>query len=183
VERETEAAARLIAVDLAGVARDGAADHFVASTSTALDREREEHLACLRREEAVRDAEVAVGLGQHKRDAQRDRRGTRGAGHVATAADDHVDALALQDLPSSRCRTDGEPDRPRRLQRVAAVDARDLQRVERITGRRHELGLRPLSAEEQDVRAAFAQGIRDGERRHDVSRGPTGGNRNPQVRV
>jgi hypothetical protein len=125
----------------------------VAVAVAALDRERQADPAGATGEQAVREAEVRVGLGEHERRAAHDRGEADGAGDVAAAAEDDIGAMAAQQ-PSGRAeRTDGFRRRPGGLERIAPRDPLDVQRVELVAGGRHELLLGALAAGEADVRA------------------------------
>ena len=66
------------------------------------------------------------------------------------------------------------PRRPHRAQRILPIDPNDLERMKRVPGGRHELGLRPLAADEDDVSARGLQPLGDRHCRHHVSRRPSG---------
>ena len=112
---------------------------------------------------------MRVGLREHQRDAARDRREPDRAGHVAAAAEHGVGAA--YEPAGGRERGAGLDDRAGGLERVGARDALDLQRLERVAGGGHQLGLRALAAGEADVGALSPQRVGDRDRRNHVAGG------------
>jgi hypothetical protein len=156
VGADPEPLARRGAVRPHGPGGHGTADHLVGIAGAALDRERQEHVPRKPRQQPVRNAEVAVGLRQHERDPARDRSQPNRPRHVAAAAQHHVGARLAHEPARPAHRARGQRRRPRCLQRVAPVETGHRQRMERVAGGGHELGLRPLAPGELDVRAPSA---------------------------
>ena len=159
--------------------RDRAAGDAVAVAGAAREREGEADARGAGREQAIAQPEVRVGLGEDERDPQRQRRGADRAGDVAAAPQHRVRAAAPEDRAGVLQRQRGLRDRAGRLQRVAAADPLDPDRVERVARGGNELGLGALAADEADLRALSPQrvGHRDG--RHHVSGRPAGRDHDP----
>ena len=64
----------------------------------------------------------------------------------------------------------------------AAVSGCTSQRAQLVAGRRHQLELGPLAADEHDLGALSSQRVGDRERRHDVPGGPAGADHEPSER-
>ena len=161
--------------------RDGPARDAVARPVAAGQREGEADAAGARREEAVGEAEVRVGLRQDERDPPGDGRQPDRAGDVAAAAEHGVGpAPAAGSAPAA-------PTAPAALATARAAATGLLRErpstriaVERVAGGGHQLGLRPLAADEGDLRALSPQRVGDRDRRDDVARGPAGGDHDPR---
>ena len=163
------------AVRAAGPRRQGAADHAVALALAAGDRERQEHAPGEPGQQPVGDAQVAVGLGGHHGQPERPGGKADRGRHVAAAAHHGVGAQAPQQPARGDRRARGAEHGAGGAQRVAAVDPLHPQRVEAEPGRRHQLGLGPLAADELDPGAAIPQRGGDGQRRDHVPRRPARG--------
>ncbi len=116
---EAEGTAAGVARDLPEARIDGPADDAVAVAVAALDGIGEEHPPRERRREAVREAEVRVGLAEHARDAERGRGREHRAGDVAARAVDDVRAHRAQDRQAARRRDEPTGGRARRDERRA----------------------------------------------------------------
>ena len=128
--RQAEAQARGRLVGRPGAGRHGPSGDGVPAAVATLDRERQEHLSRERRQHAVGDAQVAVGLGERQREPQGARREPHGAGHVAPATEDHVGAAGAQQPARAACGANGEQSGAQRSERVAPRDAAHLHAVE-----------------------------------------------------
>ena len=123
-------------------------------------------------QQAVGEAEVAVGLGQDQRDAGEDRGQPRRPGDEAAAAHHDVGPAAADRPPRGSHRGERLDDRDRGAQRVAPVDPAHLQQVDLVAGRGHQLGLDPIAgAEEADLGAASPKLGGDRHGRHHVTGG------------
>ncbi len=122
---------------------------------------------------------MAVRLGQDDRDPQRDRRQRDRAGDVAAGAHHRVRAQASQQTTRTRQRQRGAQKSAQRAQRVRAAQPFNRDRVQLVTGRRHELGLGAAAADERDLGALSPQRVGHRERRHDVPRRPAGRDHDP----
>jgi len=115
--------------------------------------EREEDPLGERGEHAVGDPQMAVGLGQHERQAQAPGGQARRRRHVAAPAHHDVRLNRPQDPARAAGGAAGPEQRAGGLQRVAAVEPGDPQRMERVARARDELRLGALAAEEMDLGA------------------------------
>ena len=165
--------ARAAARSVAGAAT-GRPVTAVARAVAAVDRKREADAACARRQQPVRDAEVAVGLGQHERDPARQRGEPDRSGDVAAAAEDGVRPQLGEQPAGAEHGPRGKAGGARRAQRVRAAQAGDADRAQLVAGGRHELRLRALAADEDDVSARGRQPFGDRQRGHHVPRRPAG---------
>ena len=154
--------------------RDRAAGHQVALSAAALDREGQADAARAGGEQAVGQAEVGVGLGEHERGPAQDGREAHRPGGVAAAAHDRVGAVAAQEPAGGEQGGARLGDSADGLERVAARDPFDVQRVELVAGGGHQLGLGALPAGEADLGALSPQRVGDRDRRYDVPRRPAG---------
>ena len=173
---QLERLSRLCALRVEEAPRDRTADDAVAIAVAALDREGEEHAPGERRGEPVREAEVRVGLGQHRGQPQGARRGQHRPGDEAAAAEHGVGLAAAQDARAGERRSGIAGERPHELERGLALEAVHLEPVERVAGLRHQAGLDAARGpREADRRAAQHELLCDREGRHHVSRGAAGG--------
>ena len=136
----------------------------------ARDRERQADPARAPREQPVGEAEVAVGLGQHERQSQRERREAPRARDVAAAAEDGVGAPRAQHLarrghgrwpparahrpPSAGC----ERSRPRTSSSSTSYPAAGTSSASR----------RPRAPRKKTLGALSPKRVGDGQRRHHV---------------
>ena len=146
----------------------------VAAAVAPGDREGEADAPGEAGEQAVRQAQMAVGLGQHERDAPRHRRRPHRAGDVPAAAHHDVGPHVAQDAMRGADGADGPHGGARRLERVAAAQALDADRAQLVAGGRDELGLGPLPADEDDLGALSPQLVGDRYRGDDVTGCPAG---------
>ncbi len=171
--RHAEPLARGVAIGLQDRAGHGPPRHQPAVAGAALDREREAHPARERREHAVREPEVAVGLAQHERGAPRDRGESDRPGDVAAAREHDVRPDAGQQAPGRAGGGARARDGAERAHGVAPVQAAHREVLDRVAGRRHELRLRAVARADPDyVGASIPQLVCDRQRRHDVPGGP-----------
>src|SRR3954452_22410902 len=98
VVREIEDEASLVLWHRARPLGNRAADDAVLPAVPGVDREREEHAPRVRRREAVREAEVRVGLRQRRRDPHRCRGEHHRPRDEAAGAEDDVRPAAPEDL-------------------------------------------------------------------------------------
>ena len=160
--------------------RDRPAGDRVARAVAPVDREGEAHPPRARRQQAVREAEVGVGLRQHQRDPPRRRGQPDRARDVPPAPENHLGAAVREDAPRGPERTRRPGHGTRRLERIVPADALDADGVDGISGGRHELGLGPLASDEADCRALSPQRVGDRDRRDDVPGRPAGGDHDPR---
>ena len=176
---DAEALASRRAVGLDGARGNRATGEQVLAALALGQRKRQEDAPGQGREQAIRDPEVAVGLHQRQRQPQRATGEADRTGHIAAGAEHGVGLDAPQQPPGPPGRAERQCERPRGTERVAPVDARNLERVERIARRGHELRLGAPATDEDHVRPELAQRVSDRERRHDVTRRPAGGDHDP----
>ncbi len=118
---------------------------------------------------------MRVGLHQRERDPLRLRRERDRAGDVAAAAEHDVRPASSHDPEALG---DGSRGERERLHQATAGPPRqplDPELLELEARRGHERGLRPFGAGEDHLGAAGPKRLGDGERRHDVSGCPAGG--------
>ena len=172
VRRDAEPAPRGAAIGGQHRGRYRAPGDQVAPPLPAGDREGEADPPRAPGQQAVGEAEVAVGLGEDERDAGEDRGKPRRPGDEAAAAEHDVGSAAADRPPRGSHRDERLGDRDRGAQRVAPVDPAHLEQVDLIAGRGHKLGLDPLAgAEEADLGAASPKLGGDRHGGHDVSGG------------
>ena len=104
-------------------------------------------------QQAVREAEVRVGLGEHERRASEHGGEADRTGDVAAAAEDGVRAAPAQQAGGAEQRAGGLDERADRLQRVGARDPLDVEAVDVVARGRDELGLGALAAREVNLGA------------------------------
>ena len=167
VRAEPEALARRGAVGRRR--RHRAAGDEVALAVAALDRERQADAPRAPREQPVGEPEVAVGLAEHERDAAARRGEPDGPGDVAAAAEDRGGPQLVE-----------HPRRPRARRAATSASARAAfsgllrlrpstsMRAQLVAGRRDELALGALAADEDDARAVSPQLGGDRQRRNHV---------------
>jgi len=122
------------------------------------------------------EAEVRVGLGQHRGDPDETRCGHHRAGDVAAAAEDDLGAPPTQDLDAGERGARVDPERAEEGASRAPRQARDAERLELESGSGDESRLDAVRRpRECDGRPARAQRFRDRERRQHVAGGSAGG--------
>jgi hypothetical protein len=134
--------------------RDRPPGDQVALPAAALDRKREAHPPRAPGEHAVGEAEVAIRLGEHERQAQRERREPCGPRDVSAAAQHDLRAPSAQQAPCGRHCRRGQPDGIGSAHRVRAIQPAQAEEVDLIPRGRDQLGLRAVGrADERDLGA------------------------------
>ena len=124
---------------------------------------------------------MAVGLGQHERNAREHRGQPDGPGHVAAAAEDRRRPELADDPPRVPHRAGRDQRRPGRRDRAPARQRRDAERAQLVAGGRDELELGAVAADERDLGALSSQRVGHRQRRHDVPGGPAGADHDPSA--
>ncbi len=146
--------------------------HQVALSLPSRDREGEADAPRPVRQQAVGEAEVAVGLGKDEGGAGEDCAEPSRPRDEATASHDDVGLPAPDRSPCRPHRQQRLGCGARRPQWIVAIDPAHLDEVDLVPGGRHKLGLDPLAgAEEADLGAASPKLGGDRHGRHDVSGG------------
>ncbi len=167
---DAEGAARAGAVGLRR--RHRAAGDPVARAGAPLEREGQADAPREGRQQAVGEAEVAVGLGQDERHPGRDGGRADRPGHVPPAAQHRPRADVAEDPARGADRAGRPRDGARRLDGVRAAEPLHPEGSQLVAGGRDELRLGALAAGEDDAGAVSPQLVGDGQRRDDVPRRP-----------
>ncbi len=176
VGREAEAGARILPVDRERARRQRPPDDAVFRGLETVDGKGEKDAPREGRGEAVGEAEVRVGLGQHRGDPDETRRDHHRAGDVAAAAEDDLGAPPTQDLDTGKRGAGVDPERAEEIESRAPWQSRDVERLELEPGGGYESRLDAVRRpRERDCRPARAQRFRDRERRQHVAGGSAGG--------
>ena len=126
--------------------------------------------------EAIGEAEMGVGLGQHRRDPERARGQHHRPGDVAAAAEDDVRPAPAEDRHAGGGSAYVAREGAQQLDPRRARKARHVKRVELVPRLRNEPRLDPVRRpRERHGDAARRQRLGDRESRKHVARGSSGG--------
>ena len=167
--------ASFIPIDWLRAGRDGPTHNSVLRSLDPLDRKGQEDLPRDRGSESVRQAQVRIGLGERRWDAEKAGREHHRACDIPAASENDIRSSPSENPRAGHRRLCREAEGSNQAKTGPPREALDMELVELEAGLRDQPALNSLRACERHADAACDQRFRDGDRRQDVPGCSSGG--------